>query len=369
MREIYIGLMSGTSADAVDAVAAVFTDKKVELLGTKSDRLPNDVKVKIKSLSNSDPIEVDELATLDNKLGLLFAKTTKELMKSLSLESDQVKAIGSHGQTIKHRPNDFMDGFSMQIGNASIIAVETGCKVVSDFRRADIALGGHGAPLVPSFHYTYFGSSQVNRAIVNIGGIANITLLPSNDFVSGYDIGPGNTLIDGWYKQHFNLEYDDKGIWASTGEINEDFLSLLLTNKYFEKQPPKSTGPEEFCLNFIKQTLLDFRIKPEDVQATLTELTAITIAKSISKAKPIDEVFVCGGGCKNTYLMERLLKNLKDFNQPEPKSTSFLGIDPQWVEALTFAWMAKKRIYRETTNLPSVTGAKRKAVLGAVYCP
>ena len=245
MKKIYIGLMSGTSADAVDAVAAVFTDKKIELLGTKSDRLPNDVKVKIKSLSNSDPIEIDELATLDNKLGLLFAKTTKELLKSLGLESDQVKAIGSHGQTIKHRPNDFMDGFSMQIGNASIIAVETGCKVVSDFRRADIALGGHGAPLVPSFHYTYFGSSQVNRAIVNIGGIANITLLPSNDSVSGYDIGPGNTLLDGWYKQHFNLEYDDKGIWASTGEINEDFLSLLLTNKYFEKQPPKSTGPEE----------------------------------------------------------------------------------------------------------------------------
>lgn len=369
MKEIYIGLMSGTSADAVDAVAAAFTDKKIELLGTNSDRLPNDLKIKIKSLYNSDPIAVDELADLDNKLGLLFAKTTRSLMKSIGLESDQIKAIGSHGQTIKHRPNNSMNGFSMQIGNASVIAVETGCKVVSDFRRADIALGGHGAPLVPAFHKTYFGSSKVNRAIVNIGGIANITLLPSNGAVSGYDIGPGNTLLDGWYKEHFNLEYDDEGIWASTGEICKDFLSLLLTNKYFQKQPPKSTGPEEFCLNYIKQVLSNFHLKPEDIQATLTELTAITAAKSISEAKPVEEVFVCGGGYKNTYLMERLKKNLKDFDQPEPKSTSFFGINPQWVEALTFAWMAKKRIYRETANLPSVTGAKREAILGAVYCP
>ncbi len=369
-KNIYIGLMTGTSIDAIDAVAVRFLNNSIDLIGTVTYQFQAETAANIRSLCQLESVSLDQYSEIDNELGKLFAQAVKELMDLLDLQPSQICAIGCHGQTVKHHPNHKKMGFSIQLGNPNILAVDTECRVVSDFRRADIALGGQGAPLVPAFHKFYFGSKEENRVIVNIGGIANITFLPKSGNVLGFDTGPGNTLLDLWCRKHISKLFDNEGSWAATGDIDINLLQSFKSEKYFKTNPPKSTGPEEFNLSFIEKHCLDSDFKTADIQATLTELTAQTISDAISLLPdPIDKVFICGGGCYNRFLISRLTKNLKQHNIDAPLSTEHMKVDPKWVEASAFAWLAKQRLELKPASIPEVTGAKRSTVLGAVYHP
>lgn len=369
-KNIYIGLMTGTSIDAIDAVAVRFLNNSIDLIGTKTYQFQTETVKSIRSLCQLESVSLNQYSELDNDLGKLFAEAVRELMDLHDLQPSQICAIGCHGQTVKHHPNNDKMGFSIQLGNPNILAVETECRVVSDFRRADIALGGQGAPLAPAFHKFCFGSEEENRVIVNIGGIANITFLPKSGHVQGFDTGPGNTLLDLWCRKHINKPFDNEGSWAATGDIDINLLQSFKSEKYFKTKPPKSTGTEEFNLSFIEKHCSDSNSQTVDIQATLTELTAQTIADSISTLpEPVDKVYICGGGCHNTFLVSRLAKSLKQNNIDAPLSTEYLKIDPKWVEASAFAWLAKQRLELKAASIPEVTGAKRSAILGAVYFP
>ena len=369
-KNIYFGLMTGTSIDAIDAVAVRFLNNTIDLIGTKTYHFHAETVKSLRFLCQSESVSLNQYSEVDNELGKIFAKAVKELMDLHSLQPSQICAIGCHGQTVKHHPNHEKMGFSIQLGNPNILAVETECRVVSDFRRADIALGGQGAPLVPAFHKFYFGSKEENRVIVNIGGIANISYLPKSGHVIGFDTGPGNTLLDFWSRKYINQPFDNEGLWAASGHIDTNLLQSFKSAKYFRTKPPKSTGTEEFSLSFIEKHCLDSDVQTADVQATLTELTAQTISDSISiLPEPVDKVFICGGGWYNSFLVSRLTKNLEQHNIDAPLSTEHMKIDPKWVEACAFAWLAKQRLELKTSSIPEVTGAKRSAILGAVYAP
>ena len=367
----FIGLMSGTSADSIDAAIFNFShDGQTHLIGSRSHPLKSQTRHEIFNLFQPGNNEIQRLGSLDVCLAKEFAEAVKELCRDCNIAISRIEAIGSHGQTIRHSPrrSNNSDVFTLQIGDANTLANETQIPVVADFRRKDMACGGQGAPLVPAFHNAVFRSRHENRCIVNVGGMSNVSILPITGKVTGFDTGPGNALMDSWITLHKNQAYDNFGEWASSGAVNNELLTKLLAHAYFHRQAPKSTGREEFHLAWVDQILATLPpIEPEDVQATLAELTAITITNDIPTSE-LDNlgVYLCGGGAHNTHLIIRL-------RQLQPllkiQTTEVLGIHPDWVEAGAFAWLAMQRMDGKPGNLPSVTGASKEAILGGLYLP
>ena len=360
----YIGLMSGTSMDGIDAALVRFGDPGLELVATREQPYPETLQHALRKAALTPVDEpIDNLGALDRQVGEHFRDAALALLQDSGLAAGDIIATGSHGQTVRHQP-DGPRPYTLQIGNPDIIAAGTGITTVADFRSADIAAGGQGAPLVPPFHDWLFGRGETGRVIVNIGGIANITILPPGKApVTGFDTGPGNTLLDGWVRKNTKDPYDRRGAWAATGEIDEALLERMLAYEYFELVPPKSTGVEEFNLVWLER--FGAAGKPEDIQATLSELTARSIARHIDEhASGVRSVFVCGGGAHNQDLMDRLARNLPETTID---STAAVGLDPDWVEAVAFAWLAMRTVNGQTGNLPSVTGARRKVVLGTIH--
>jgi anhydro-N-acetylmuramic acid kinase len=362
----YIGLMSGTSVDGIDAaLVSIPVGSQLSLLATHQHPFPTAVRAAIQALMQPGPNEIEREGELDVQLGRLFADAAKLLLTKAGVSVSSIRAIGSHGQTIRHRPHA-AHPFTRQIGNPSVIAEETGITTVADFRARDLAAGGEGAPLVPAFHNWLFRKPGVNRAIVNLGGIANITWLPAteNSAVLGFDTGPGNTLLDQWVGRHRNAPYDRDGAWAASGHVQQDLLARLLADEYFAKAPPKSTGREHFNLAWLEQNLTG-KLAPENTQATLAELTATSIAQGINSLPDrIGEIYVCGGGSHNRHLLARLGALLPGI---PVVTTEALGLDPDWVEAAAFAWLAHQTLAGHAGNLPSVTGARHPVLLGGIY--
>jgi len=360
----YIGLMSGTSMDAIDAALVKFDDK-ANLKFYREYPIENSLRHQIRLINEKS--DLGHIADLDHELGHLFAVAVNNLLKEAEIKPEEIIAIGNHGQTILHKPYA-THKTSLQISDPNVLCAETGITTVADFRRMDMAHCGQGAPLASAFHQYQF--QQKNKAIIilNIGGIANITLLSNNEVV-GFDTGPGNALLDDWIQKNKNTEYDKNGEWAKTGKINEDLLTFLLSDDYFPLPAPKSSGREYFNMNWLNTYLdkIDGNITAVDIQATLLQLSAITISEAIKgSTKQIDEVLVCGGGAKNQLLMEILGSLLNDTSL---STTDKYGLSPDCIEAVTFAWLAKQRMENKTANLPSVTGAKKAVLLGGVYSP
>lgn len=364
--EFYIGLMSGTSLDSIDAVLVRFTPS-FELCSAYSHPLPSELRHQITQLTQPGNDEIEQLGRLDIALGEIFADATLCLLQQAGVSTDAIKAIGSHGQTVRHRPGA---GFSLQIGDPNTITERTGITTVADFRRRDLAAGGQGAPLVPAFHEALFRSPVADRMIANLGGMANITLLPADPMspVLGYDTGPANVLMDGWIEHNQLGCYDRDGAWAATGTVDTKLLNALLAHPFFHAAPPKSTGREDFNPNWLNIMLAQFNHEqaPENIQATLLELTAITLCDAIRSQLLIQpEVYLCGGGSHNSRLVERIRARLSDCRVD---STTALGLDPDWVEATAFAWFAMRTLQQQTSSLPEVTGAKGPRILGTI-CP
>ena len=362
---IYIGLMSGTSLDSIDAVAVRF-EPEFELIASHSEAIPPAIHAATLALFNPGDNEIERLGRLDLELAKLFAIAVENLIRQHHLDRQQIAAIGSHGQTIRHRPEA---NFTLQIGDPNLIAERTGITTIGDFRRRDMAAGGQGAPLVPAFHSALFRHPEHNRVVVNIGGMANLTILQASETkpVLGYDTGPGNVLMDSWIMQHRQESYDRDGRWAAQGRVQPQLLKQMLALPYFCEPPPKSTGREQFNLPWLEQMVGALAVKPqpEDVQATLLELTAITIADAINSHQLSDlQVFLCGGGSHNSQLRSRLSELLK----PHYLNTSAeLNLDPDWVEAAAFAWLAYRTLNRQSGNIPDVTGAAGYRPLGAIH--
>jgi len=362
----YIGLMSGTSVDGIDAALVMIpANGQLTLLATHQHPFPAPVRDAIQALMRPGPNEIDREGELDVQLGRLFAKAAEALLAKSGVGASSIRAIGSHGQTIRHRPHA-THPFSRQIGNPSVIAEETGITTVADFRSRDLAAGGEGAPLVPAFHRWLFHKPGVSRAIINIGGIANVSWLPATEgqAVLGFDTGPGNTLLDQWIARHRNEPYDRDGAWAACGRVQEDLLTQLMADEYFTKAPPKSSGREHFNLAWLEQQLAG-KLAPEDIQATLAELTASSIAQSLNLLpEKTGEIYVCGGGGHNRHLLNRLRALIPGI---PIATTDALGLHPDWVEATAFAWLAHQTLAGHAGNLPSVTGARRPVLLGGIY--
>jgi anhydro-N-acetylmuramic acid kinase len=359
----YIGIMSGTSLDGVDVTLISSQEKQFKLISNHFSPYPEPIKQQLLVLHQPQQNELENSAIIGNKLAQLYADAVNALLNQSQVSPQQVKAIGCHGQTIRHRPEL---GFTLQIGNNALLAELTGITVVGDFRSRDIAAGGQGAPLVPAFHLAAFGSNQKTRAIVNIGGIANITYLPKTGEVIGFDSGPGNMLLDYWVKLKLGLDYDANGNWAATGEVIQSFLERMLADPYFALPPPKSTGRDLFNEDWLNEHLiLNPNCRPQDVARTLVELTAYSINLAIILHCPnVDEIYLCGGGAHNQLLSNTLEKML--INIPV-SNTNALGIDIDWVEAAAFAWLAQQTIDHKPANLPSVTGAEGLRILGAIF--
>ncbi|PKO46564.1 MAG: anhydro-N-acetylmuramic acid kinase [Betaproteobacteria bacterium HGW-Betaproteobacteria-22] len=360
---LFIGLMSGTSLDGVDAaLVKIGEDGQVTLVQQHFIAYPAKLRTSILSLQHPTHNELETSALIANKLASLYALVVEQLLRKAHTEKNEISAIGAHGQTIRHRPEL---GFTLQICNAALLAELTGIRVISDFRSRDIAAGGQGAPLVPAFHQAVFSSQTQNRAIVNIGGIANITYLGKSGTVFGFDSGPGNMLLDAWVSKHLALDYDEDGAWARTGQIIEPLLAAMLKDGYFSKSIPKSTGRDLFNLSWLSQHLLKSHYAPSDVARTLVALTAYSIHDAIHHyCADTDEIYLCGGGEKNSLLKHDLQQCFKHI---PIKSTEILGIGVDWVEAIAFAWLAKKCLAGETANLTTVTGAAGSRILGAIY--
>jgi anhydro-N-acetylmuramic acid kinase len=364
--EYYLGLMSGTSADAIDVALVDFANNNIHLAATYSQALPADIREQIHNLTSPANNEIDRMGELDHRLGETFSDAINQLLTTTGIGSQQIIAIGSHGQTIRHRPPGTLKyPFTLQIGDPNIIAERTGITTVADFRRRDMAAGGHGAPLVPAFHHTIFQHQDIDRAVINIGGMANITWLPKSGQTLGFDTGPGNVLMDTWILKNLGKSYDSNGEWGASGQVNSDLLQSLLGHPFFTQTPPKSTGREMFNFAWIEAQIAHRNLAPADIQATLLALTAQSIAQDICQltASPC-EVYICGGGAYNLALMAELAKRLPHANVA---STKALGIAPEWIEAMAFAWLAQQTINRRHGNLNAVTGAQREVILGGVY--
>ncbi|MCF1426813.1 MAG: anhydro-N-acetylmuramic acid kinase [Shewanella sp.] len=365
MSKLFIGLMSGTSMDGVDAVLVDFTAASPKLISGHSEPMPDHLFKGLQRLCQPGTDEINRLGRLDRTVGKLFAEAVNQLLAKTGVSPLEVVAIGSHGQTVRHMPN-LDTGYTLQIGDPNTIAVETGINVIADFRRKDVALGGQGAPLVPAFHQEMFAAADTVRVILNIGGIANITFLPGDrNKVLGFDTGPGNALIDVWVQQHLQTPFDQDGAWAASGKTNVELLKQMMSHAYFAQNFPKSTGKELFNHAWLEHQLAEFRhLKDQDIQSTLLDLTCHTIANEVLKLASTGELYACGGGAMNTELMRRLQLLLPGFRIA---TTAQLGVDPKWVEAIAFAWLAMRFEQGLPANLPAVTGARRQVVLGARY--
>ena len=361
--------MSGTSMDAIDAVLVDFNHNGIpSTIACHSKPFPSSLKADlIKAIQPNWEGSLSYIASLNASLGALYADTAATLIKNSGITKEKIKAIGNHGQTIWHQPND-EPHFSWQLGDANRIAELTGVTTVADFRNRDIAAGGQGAPLVPAFHEAVFSHTQKNRVILNIGGISNISILSPQHDTLGFDTGPGNALLDAWCFENQGQVFDEDGAWGSTGQTIPALLNKLMQDPYFKRAYPKSTGKEHFNLQWLRQHL-DPSMKPQDVQATLIEVTALTIAEGINLASrttelDIHEVYVCGGGSKNLSLMQRLREL---HTKTTIEKTDTLSVDADWVEAIAFAWLARQTMLGLPGNLPSATGASDFRVLGAIY--
>ena len=368
MPEYFIGLMSGTSMDGIDSALVEFTNNKINLIAHHNHTIPNKLKEKLKCLTlNTADSNIDMLGEADTELGILFADATNALLKKSNFQANQITAIGSHGQTIRHRP-DLKNNFSMQIGDANRISYLTSITTVADFRRKDMAAGGEGAPLAPAFHQQVFHSKNENRAALNIGGISNLTFLPkdSSQKCFGFDSGPGNMLMDAWVQKHKNKPYDKNGAWAASSKVIPELIASLMNDTFIANKPPKSTGREHYNLDWLDSHLKQLTTPDTgDIQASLCQFTCDSIIYAIENYLPkIDTLIVCGGGIHNTNLMNRLTEKLGNINLASSES---YNIHPDWVEAIAFAWLAKQTLNKQTGNLPAVTGAKQKIVLGAIY--
>jgi len=369
-EKLYIGLMSGTSLDGIDAALVRFENDQVDVLETSCSTLSTNLKNKIRTLITPGENEINRLMELDIELALAFSHSAQTLLNKAEIKKENISAIGSHGQTIRHFPTAKHPA-TLQIADPNTIAELTGITTVADFRRRDMAAGGQGAPLVPAFHEQIFRDEKKNRVILNLGGIANITILPAdkNKPVTGFDTGPANTLINYWTQHQLNKPFDDAGNWASSGQVNEDLLKEFLSDNYFKLEPPKSTGTEYFNEAWLKNKLVNFTdINTKDVQASLTTLTAKTISDAINqyanKIVSVDEVIICGGGVHNDFLLQQLQHALPEI---EINSSAKYGLDPDYIEATAFAWLAKQTMERKVGNLTEVTGAMHAVILGGVY--
>ena len=368
--ETYIGLMSGTSLDAVDAVLVRFSElpeHRVEMLASHEHPFPAKLQTELQTIIESPHnVDLDKLGKLDRELGLLYAEAVNTLLMKSAVDRSMIAAIGNHGQTIRHSP-DSQPAFTLQLGDAATIAAECGIPTIGQFRNADIALGGQGAPLVPAFHRWAFGRGESTSIAVNIGGIANITVLSPSAQLSGFDTGPGNTLLDSWYRAHHpGQAFDRDGEWGASGKVIPALLNKMLADPYFARPAPKSTGREYFNLPWLRSQPGIAAAANEDVQATLVELTAATIASAIKNRIAQGNIWVCGGGARNACLMQRIKHHLPGI---EVANTEALGIAPEWVEAVAFAWLARARLRGEATGIPSVTGARSAGVLGCLHLP
>lgn len=355
--------MSGTSLDGVDAVLAeIGPAGETRLLRTHYLPYPDSLRAHLLALHAPQPNEIHLSAVVANDVTRLYAETVKTLLEGV--DTGEVRAIGCHGQTLRHRP---ADGYTIQIGNAPLLAELTGITVISDFRSRDIAAGGQGAPLVPAFHAKVLADDKIHRIIANVGGIANVTDLPPKGPVRGWDTGPGNMLMDAWIKRHRGSHYDRDGNWAAAGSVDAALLSALLHHPYLQQRPPKSAGREQFNLDWLDAALAELGrpIDPTAVQASLLEFTAITLCDAVKRECSLArELYVCGGGAHNGALMRRVTALLP---RMQVMTTAALGIEPDWVEALAFAWLARQAMHREPGNLPSVTGARGERILGAIH--
>jgi len=367
-KRLFIGLMSGTSLDGIDcAIVDLACDSPI-LIAADCFALPEDLRRDILKLCANKEAPLAEVGRLDIELGRCFAEAASNMLLRAGITADEIEAIGSHGQTVFHQPNSAAP-FSLQLGDPNTIAERTGITTIADFRRRDMAAGGQGAPLAPLLHQHCCASASENRAIVNIGGIANITLLLANGEKMAFDTGPGNVLMDYWIAQHKDARFDMNGEWSEKGRVNAALLQELLNEPYFAQPAPKSTGRELFNGAWLDEKLgaIGQRPSPQDVQATLLEFTATTLAEALNVGLGQGEIYLCGGGAHNTALLNRLKVLMP---QNSVATTTELGIDPDWLEAMAFAWMAQQTLDGMTVTTAPFTGAKKPVLLGGIYpCP
>lgn len=372
MSDIYIGVMTGTSMDGVDIVAASFDP--LQLHATLTIPFDPDLQDELMALTLPSDNEIDRMGKADVALATMIGRGINQLIENNGLDRKRIKAIGSHGQTIRHRPEH---GFTLQIGDPNLISEITQIPVISDFRRRDMAAGGQGAPLVPAFHQALFQHNSIDRVILNLGGIANVSILPANqpDAVYGFDTGPANILMDAWCERYTGHPYDENGDWAAYGTPIRSLMDRLYAHDFFSKEPPKSTGREDFNIDWLDDQIIDWRNDisyedledtPENIQATLAKLTVRAIQKAIYRSGLENgEVYVCGGGAYNSHLLEQLRWRLRKHHW-SVQSTDVLGLSPTWVEGSAFAWLAMRFMQQQSGNLPAVTGAKGFRVLGTI---
>jgi anhydro-N-acetylmuramic acid kinase len=366
----FIGLMSGTSLDAIDVVAAEFSRMPPTIAAFTQHPLPDDLRARIRAFAESGVGNLDEVARLDVELGERFADAVQHILQAAGWNADSVFAIGSHGQTLRHGP-DSSPRFTWQIGDAHVIAERTGIRTVADFRRRDVAAGGQGAPLAPAFHAALWSEkikAGTHFAVLNVGGMANLTLLPARPElpVLGFDTGPGNVLLDAWIQQQRGEAFDRDGAWAASTQADAGLLKALLADPYFAQAAPKSTGREHFSLVWLERHLAGRTLSPDTVQATLLELTARSVADALPLPFRKAALRVCGGGAHNQALLRRLQQLLPSV---DVASSAVDGVDPDALEALAFAWLARETLAGRPGNLPAVTGASHPVVLGAIYPP
>jgi len=365
--ELYIGLMSGTSLDGVDGVLVDF-QRQTHVLQHASCGFPVGLRAELMELNTAGDNELHRAALAANALVACYADVVHQLLLQASVPAQAVKAIGAHGQTVRHRPQMFDGtGYTLQLNNPALLAERCGISVVADFRSRDVAAGGQGAPLVPAFHQSVFGRPGQTLLALNIGGISNLSVLPADGQVSGFDCGPGNALMDAWCQRHTGRPYDDNGAWAASGKVLPALLQRLLDEPFLQQAPPKSTGRDLFNAQWLQQRLewLPAHTRAEDVQATLTEFTARACADSALRwGRDAEQLLVCGGGALNGHLMARMAALLPGM---QVQSTEAGGLPPLQVEAAAFAWLARQTLLGLPGNLARVTGARGPRVLGAIY--
>jgi anhydro-N-acetylmuramic acid kinase len=373
--QLYLGLISGTSADGIDVALVRFDSgdahARCELVHGRTQHWEAGLRARLIALGQGgDCSSLDELGTLDVRIAHAFADAALQLLDEAGIAATQVRALGSHGQTVRHRPaGAAFDGrwpFTTQMGDGNVIAERTGIATVADFRRRDVAAGGHGAPLLPALHAALMRSPDETRAVLNLGGIANLTLLPRavSAPVRGFDSGPANALMDAWCERHLGVAFDAGGAFAASGRVDQDLLARLLADPWFALPPPKSSGREQFHLDWVDAQLQGGEAA-QDVQATLLELTAASIAAALRTQQPdTQRLLVCGGGVHNPVLLQAIAARLPGI---AVESTAACGVDPDFVEAMGFAWLAREMLAGRPGNLPEVTGARGPRVLGALY--
>ena len=366
---LFLGLISGTSADGIDAALCRFGDEgehaRCELVAARTCRWDGALRERLVQLGQGgECTSLDEFGALDVQVGRAFADAALALLDEASIAPEAVSAIGSHGQTVRHRPQAVFP-FTLQIGDGNVIAERTGITTVADFRRRDVAAGGHGAPLLPALHAALLASPGESRAVLNLGGIANLTLLPRQGDVRGFDTGPANALMDAWCELHTGAAFDAGGAFAAQGQVDDALLASLRAEPWFALLPPKSTGREQFHLAWLESRLDGIARRAQDVQATLLELTAASVADALLATQPdTTRVLACGGGVHNPRLLARIAARLPGASV---ESTSVHGVDPDFVEAMGFAWLARQTLAGRSGNLPAVTGARGSRVLGAIF--